>query len=475
MKCLTDFTAKPSFVLLNARSLLPKIDELKLIAELRSPSIICITETWLNDTVESSTIALSNYNICRSDRSLRRGGGIAVYTRLDLVFVDITSSYNRIDNVDFSVLDISSHKLLLICIYIPPSVSSEILSAVHSLITDILDSFLMRKPLYDQVIAGDFNRFNTEDLCKDLGLRDLITQPTRLDNTLDHILMSGDLADFYDPRRVIYDYPIASSDHKMLTCVPNNIKAPAAATRRHTVCDFRGSNLQYLHSQASLVDWDSVVRDDEDVNASWTTFHRTLKGLLQECIPMRTVNISLHDKEWMTPLTKMLIEDKWSAYRSRNWAKYNRLKTKVKAEVIKAKQIWADKLMNSTNGLWKLVKQTSNQKLSDPALMLSSTCQLSEDELAKFLTSTLRSHFERHVDLPSFPEPLPDNNNSDNWLPTITELQVKKMILRTPKKKAAGVDEIPTLVYRELVDFISKPLCVIFERSCKHSRDHFIL
>ena len=33
----------------NARSLLPKMDELATIAEAHSPDLICIVETWLSD------------------------------------------------------------------------------------------------------------------------------------------------------------------------------------------------------------------------------------------------------------------------------------------------------------------------------------------------------------------------------------------------------------------------------------------
>lgn len=412
-------------------------------------------------------IAISNYNIFRSDRCFRRGGGVAVYTRLDMACVDISSSYNSIDGIDFITLDISSHNILLVCLYVPPSVSSEILAAVRSLLTDILDSFLLIRPFYHQVVAGDFNHLNADDLRKDLGLHDLVTQPTRMDSILDHILMSRDLADSYDTRRVIYDCPLASADHKMITCVPNNVNAQTQAVRFYTVCDFRESNLQHLLFRASLVDWDSVVGENENVNSSWSAFHLSLKQLLHECIPKRTVSITHRDKEWMTPLTKILIEDKWSAFRSRNWSKYNQLKSKVRQEVAKAKQIWADKLMNTTNGLWKLVKQTNKKTHSDPVLLLTSTCQLSEDELNQLLTSTLISHFERPTDSKSLPDHVLDN---DNWVPCITESQVRKMILRIPRNKAAGSDEIPTRIYRELVDFISKPLSLIFDSSCKQRR-----
>ena len=41
----------PSFLLINARSLLPKIDELSLLLSIHPIEFIAVTETWLNDTV----------------------------------------------------------------------------------------------------------------------------------------------------------------------------------------------------------------------------------------------------------------------------------------------------------------------------------------------------------------------------------------------------------------------------------------
>ena len=35
----------------NARSLSPKIDELRIVCELEKPDIVCITETWLCDDI----------------------------------------------------------------------------------------------------------------------------------------------------------------------------------------------------------------------------------------------------------------------------------------------------------------------------------------------------------------------------------------------------------------------------------------
>ena len=57
------------FVHLNIRSLLPKVDELRLLARNTRAACICITETWLNGTVYDSEIKIDNYVVRRQDRN----------------------------------------------------------------------------------------------------------------------------------------------------------------------------------------------------------------------------------------------------------------------------------------------------------------------------------------------------------------------------------------------------------------------
>ena len=59
----------------NARSLLPKIDELRLICAFKEPDIVCIVESWLSCDVSDAELYITDYFIARLDRN-RHGGGI---------------------------------------------------------------------------------------------------------------------------------------------------------------------------------------------------------------------------------------------------------------------------------------------------------------------------------------------------------------------------------------------------------------
>ena len=71
---------------LNCRSLLPHIDELRLIFETNKPFLIAVTETWLRQSVYDEEISIAGFSVLRKDRKARRGGGCAVYVANGLRF-----------------------------------------------------------------------------------------------------------------------------------------------------------------------------------------------------------------------------------------------------------------------------------------------------------------------------------------------------------------------------------------------------
>ena len=73
------------FIHLNSRSLLPKMDELRLLVTRTNAAVIGVTETWLDGSVEDSEVEIPGYIIQRNDRR-GTGGGVCIYVRSDLAF-----------------------------------------------------------------------------------------------------------------------------------------------------------------------------------------------------------------------------------------------------------------------------------------------------------------------------------------------------------------------------------------------------
>ena len=70
----------------NCRSLLPKLDELKILCHLYNPNYVFLSETWLNIGKPNKLLNIEHYNLLRSDRKYRRGSGVCAYIRNTINF-----------------------------------------------------------------------------------------------------------------------------------------------------------------------------------------------------------------------------------------------------------------------------------------------------------------------------------------------------------------------------------------------------
>lgn len=128
----------------NCRSLLPKMDELHyLVTSSSPPTIIALTETWLNSTIKASEVQLPSYHLYRRDRS-RQGGGVAIYIHESLQ----VKAWNYHPNAELlSVIVPSSMGLLLLAVmYRPPGLDSDLSefeSVLHSLRLPMLLKLLL--------------------------------------------------------------------------------------------------------------------------------------------------------------------------------------------------------------------------------------------------------------------------------------------------------------------------------------------
>ena len=312
---------------------------------------------------------------------------------------------------------------------------------------------------------GDFNHFKADFLCSDLDLVDIVHHPTRGNHILDHILISKDLSDSYTPSSVTYNPPFGKADHKTLIVTPHN-HLPQSYTQQKVVYDFRLSNIQNLLQKAYTMDW-TDINNAEDIDTMWTLLHSKISLLMSTSIPCRTVHLTQNDKMWITPLTKALIDDKWTAFRLKDWAKFNHLKVKVRQEVKKAKEMWAAKQKKSNYGIWKLTKHLSGKSgRKGPSFPLS--MEDSPETIAEKIADEMIESAN--------PAPLCTFQSSDcrsKWEINFSTSDIARRLRKLPGNKAPGSDGIPNRIYATLADIIAVPLKEIFNRSiidCKLPR-----
>ena len=96
--------------------------------------------------------------------------------------------------------------------------------------------------------------------------------------------------------------PVAKSDHATLIAEPDKPLAEQRVIRSHKVFDYRESNMARLVERAGEIDWLTSFDNADDIDKKWLTLHTMIRSLLDETIPQTQVDMTKHDKKWMTPI-----------------------------------------------------------------------------------------------------------------------------------------------------------------------------
>ncbi|VDL92068.1 unnamed protein product [Schistocephalus solidus] len=132
---------KRTFMYTNAQSMLSKLDELKIHVCDLSSHIISLTETWLSQHVDDREVTMAGYQLFRTDRKERQGGGVLIYVKSKLTVLDKTDELA------------STSEAIWLSIKVSGSSSLDVLKA---------DAFLLEElekiaTQLDILIMGDFN------------------------------------------------------------------------------------------------------------------------------------------------------------------------------------------------------------------------------------------------------------------------------------------------------------------------------
>ena len=150
--CFKDFCARNNlgFLHANVRSLVPKIDQLKVWVESSSPEVLFLTETWLRKSLSYPETNLPGYNLFCQDRS-SKGRGVAIYAKEHLqCTVALSKSIpEQFDQLVIQIMLANNFSLTVTGCYRPPSAPACTLEALSSALAPFTRTEL--------VVLGDLN------------------------------------------------------------------------------------------------------------------------------------------------------------------------------------------------------------------------------------------------------------------------------------------------------------------------------
>ena len=348
-------------------SLVPKLDELRILTSAQSFDLGFITETWLRESVCDTHATLFDYHLVRRDRSLGIHGGVCMYIKNSIRFKRLP----EIEHSDFEVLwthirpprlPRGINGIVSACVYHPPSSSNT------DLFQYLSDSLILLESLFPGcgiIIAGDFNHFDTKDLCRDFQLKQLVDKPTRGAKILDLILTN--MHKFYDVQPAIVFPPFGLSDHNVIIVEPK-VKTSSEIPSRKTVIkrDIRQSRKKELGRYLSNFDW-QMIDSSEPCDKNCDILCSAIKTGYDILMPEKHVKFHRNDNPWITEKLKQLIKFRQRAFSSNNTTLFklyrnevNRMRKSCRADYFASKV--ANLKKSNPKSWWTEVKRISGMR-----------------------------------------------------------------------------------------------------------------
>ena len=289
-----DSATNLSFLLINARSLVPKLSAIRAVSAAVNPCFICITESWLTASVTDTAISLPGYDLHRIDRVVKTGGGCVIYSRADIKATPYTNpSFECFQESVWVSSEYIRPTVILGCIYSPPK---NIIGCSDALANSLAAAHVL--PFDVKVLMGDFNlpeiswsplngppKFNV--LLAELQAgqwNQNVRAPTRGSSTLDLIFTNNEVT-----ASAAVGPLFPGSDHNIVAC---NIKRFMSTCTKSSFVYHKFTPI-VLESFASILrsnDWSLYFLTDHAQSAA-NILYTTLIDTISMVAPPRKVSV----------------------------------------------------------------------------------------------------------------------------------------------------------------------------------------
>lgn len=379
-----------------------------------------------------------------------------------------------------------SRPLLVGVVYRPPDCSTfydTLLNYLDKLAIDDSDFYLLGD--FNCNAAGRGNQFFKR--MKDLGLTQLIKQPTRVSPTSSSTI---DLIFTNCSHRVsnsgVLDLTI--SDHYLIYC-NRTCRLPRQIPRMIKVRSFKHyDSSQYMKNLQSHA-WDSMYTAQTPDNA-WNIMKSFLEETTNKLAPSKTMRIRGTQTPWLTREISSLIRSrnkaKKKAVKSKldsDWTHFKSLRNKVNRLIEKSKRSYYSDLIaqnaNDSSNLWATIKKILPTKAcaSIKELVLDNVTFSRNKDIATAFNTFFTTVGERikgsvtsciHSFLSSADDPTSSAETTikDFQFENISADFVRKALSSLRVKKASGMT-IPTRLLKDGAEILAGPLAFIYNLSLK--------
>ena len=482
---------------LNTRSILKKMDQVRVLFEGSALDVFSFSETWLNESINSATVDIEGYTLFRQDRNFnltkkKRGGGLLTYIRSDHardceLLSDMGSSTKDLEAM-WSIIYRPYCKNMVICnVYRPPKGDLE--KAVKYL-DECLLSFDLEKT--EICILGDMNvnyKNKTSEEYKRLqffaksnGLSQVIQNTTRnVDKTnslIDLILTNS-----------IYVKEAGTLDLFLSDYQPVYLVKKKGRDSRPKV-EFEGQSYRNFDREVLIEELSKHKWDDyygiTDPNEAWEYILNQFTPIIDNMCPIRIFKIKNYRPEWMTTELLEQIKDRDYFYvKAKNtgneddWRIAKHLRNVTNANIRQARKefVQAELQSNSTDykKFWKTIRSVLPDEKGNTRQDINLThdgVKLPKKQVADHINHYFVNIGKVHNANPQTPSQPTGNNDDDEikWsFSELTESDVFKVVRSINVSKSSGLENINSFVVKEVFSILISQITYLFNLTIKSS------
>ena len=488
---------------INCRSLVNKEEELQQIIDEISPDIICLTETWFDDSVPSQAFVPENYSIIRKDREeafkqmygRNKGGGVAVLHKQHIKVEKKTYLTEKVEEILW--VQVRTKQSFMLGTIYRAEYTDILKSEGHESILE--ENIRKAAEITDNIIVtGDFNIDMLDPESKDTqalkdsyegyNLEQHILKPTRVNKSnlkpsiIDHIWASS--ASNLIKSTGTFD---GISDH-MGIYMRLNQNSPDIPDSKIIFRNYKNYNAEQFCAELAENLESSSIEDhlnNNDVNSATEEMIRVIQETAQKHAPLVEKKCKNHKKSvpWFTSELKNMIKSKnelitdyfttgYQFYKERIKALCNNInyqKRELKKEYINDQ---LDKANGNSKEVWKVYNETTKRTKSKETIEPDLMSQEKADKFNRFF-ATIGLDIQKKLQSQNQPTTDPeDTDNSETSNPSQPHFQFKnetipdieKLIDNIRNDVAIGEDMIGAKLIKDMKKTISTILSKIINK-----------
>lgn len=455
--------------------------------------LLLLTETWLNNRVSDAELGLNNFHIFRMDRENEqesRGGGVLIGIRSGIkcnqIEVPIITGIEQI----FLKIIFRSIKILVICVYIPPNISSDIYYE-HC---DLVENITASNPDHKILIFGDYN-LNNFDWTVDYSL---VTHPTAIvvvnsfiqylnlkqfnfiknknSRTLDLI--------FSDIDKIMVNkgcsfVPLADEHHPPLDLICNfDHSFVNDGSNQLTFYNFLKSDFSNFSNCLSCIDFNHSFKD-LNIDSAVNKFYEIINHFIELFVPKSKI-FNNQCPSWFNADLRKLVKLKKLAHKKfkisalqSDYLEFSKLRKECKIMSMRCSSNFIlkleNKILSDIKPFWKYIKQLKSYKSSIPENMsynniTASSYEESAQLFAQYFSSVYDTSDPLSNDFTNYDaDNIISNLNLSSWY--ISEKEIFDALSSLNVFSCAGPDGIPPVILIEFKNVLTEPLHNLFNLS----------